>query len=117
VVFDSRFLPNEASLQALAACDLIVYAYQGTQESSSAAVRMGIAARRPVLCSPLSIFTDVAEVVRFLPGTRPEDIRDGVQALLADEAGRRQLAERQEAWLERHAWGRVAHLLQEMLAA
>ncbi len=115
VIFESRFLPNQASLQALAACDVIVYAYQGTQESSSAAVRMGIAARRPVLCSPLSIFSDVADVVRFLPGTRPEDIRDGVQSLLSDEVGRQALLQRQDAWLDRYSWNRVAQLLQEML--
>lgn len=117
VIFENRFLPNEDSIRTLAACDVIVYAYQGTQESSSAAVRMGIAARRPVLCSPLPIFSDVAEVVRFLPGTRPQDICQGLQSFLADEVGRRELAERQDRWLERHSWNRVAEQLQEILVS
>jgi glycosyltransferase involved in cell wall biosynthesis len=115
VTFENRFLPNEVSLRKLAACDVIVYAYQGTQESSSAAVRMGIAARRPVLCSPLPIFADVAEVVRVLPGIRPQDIRDGVRALLSDEAGRRDLLRRQDQWLHSHSWRRVAQILQDLL--
>lgn len=117
VLFESRFLANESSLGALAACDAIVYAYQDTQESSSAAVRMGIAARRPVLCSPLAIFSDVAEVVRFLPGTGPAAIRDGVLALMADADGRRDLGLRQDAWLDRYSWSAVARMLQDILAA
>jgi glycosyltransferase involved in cell wall biosynthesis len=117
VVFENRFLANEDSIRTLAACDIIVYAYQGTQESSSAAVRMGIAARRPILCSPLPIFSDVASVVRFLPGTGPEDIRDGVLAFLADATNREALAARQDVWLKDHSWSRVSVQLQRMLTA
>lgn len=112
VIFETRFLPNEDSMRLLAACDVVVYPYQTTQESSSAAVRVGIAARRPVLCTPLAIFSDVAQVVRFLDGTGAEDVLAGIESCLADEAGREMLAMRQAAWLHRFSWPRVAQLLQ-----
>jgi glycosyltransferase involved in cell wall biosynthesis len=116
VVFETRFLANEDSLRLLACADLTVFPYQTSRESSSAAVRMGIATRRPVLCSPLDVFTDVADAVRFLPGSGAGDIRDGILALLESPAERDALAARQEAWRTRHLWTNVASRLQETLA-
>ncbi len=112
VIFETRFLPNDDSIRLLAACDVIVYPYQTTQESSSAAVRLGIASHRPVLCTPLPIFSDVAEVVGFLGGTDASDICRGLQAFLADQAAQGRSADRQDNWLHRFAWPRVAGLLQ-----
>ena len=116
VMFETRFLSNQESLERLAASDVIVYPYQRSRESSSAAVRMGLASRRPALCSPLPVFADVADVVQFLPGIGPEDIRDGLLSFLADRQEQDRLALRQEAWLERNNWPSVAGLLQQILA-
>src|SRR5262249_3270461 len=63
VFFESRFLPHHTALQMLSTCDCIVYAYQKTDQSASGAVRQGLASGRPVLCTPLSIFSDVQDVV------------------------------------------------------
>jgi len=115
VIFESDFLPNEISLTRLAACDILVFPYGNTVESSSAAVRMGLASRRPVLCSPQPIFADVADAVVFLDGDSPEDIAQGIHALLSDNDGLAQLADRQEEWLARHSWSQVARRLQDIV--
>lgn len=115
VVFETGFLSNEDSLKRLAACDLIVFPYQPTRESSSAAVRIGIGSGRPVLCSPVPIFADVADVVDFLPGTTAPEVRDGILAFLDDPERWQRLKERQEQWREQHDWRRVAGLMQTIL--
>ena len=51
VTLITDYLTDERSLAWLQRAELIVYPYQHTQESSSAAVRMGLASGRPVLCA------------------------------------------------------------------
>ena len=50
----SDFLPDEESLLHLSSADLIVFPYQETGESSSAAVRYGLASGKPVAVTPLA---------------------------------------------------------------
>lgn len=115
VIFETRFLPREVSLQLLAACDVIVYPYQISSESVSGAIRLGLASRRPVICSPQPIFSDVSTVVRFLRGLTPNDICEDLQELLSNREGRERLCTRQAEWVEHHSWPRVAQTLQEIL--
>lgn len=76
------YLENNASLALLAKADLIVFPYQETGESSSAAVRTGLASGKPVAVTPLGIFEDVAMAVQVLPGLSPAEIADGIQNLM-----------------------------------
>ena len=115
VIFETRFLSPEISLRMLAACDVIVYPYQKSGESVSGAVCSGISSRRPVICSPLQIFSDVSPVVRFLRGFRAEDICEDLQDFFSDNDDRQGLTQRQADWIRRNSWQRVAQLLQEEL--
>ena len=71
VTLMTDFLPDRESLAALGDSDLIVFPYQSTGESSSAAVRYGLATGRPVALTPLPIFDDVRRAVYELPGQAP----------------------------------------------
>lgn len=75
------YLSDEDCLRRLAEADLIIFAYQETGESSSAAVRYGIASGRPVAVTPLAIFNDVMPAVYSLPGVTPEKIAEGIKAI------------------------------------
>jgi glycosyltransferase involved in cell wall biosynthesis len=115
VTMITDFLANEESLSLLNLAQLIVFPYQNTQESSSAAVRQGLVADRPVMCSPLGIFDDVAEAVCFLPGMSVSDIRQGIRDFLkAPEQGEAQI-ERQRQWRQAHHWGLLARRLWNMI--
>jgi hypothetical protein len=81
VRFHTDFLPDEQSFDLLRSADAIVFAYQNTGESASAAVRTGIASGRPVLVTPLSIFDDADEAVIRFEGITPRDIADGLVRL------------------------------------
>ena len=98
------FLSHEESLALLDAADVIVFPYQETTESSSAAVRHGLASHRPVACTPLTIFADVSEVVHSLPGTKPQQIAQGLIRLLGDPRLLEAKRDSQEEWLRANAW-------------
>jgi glycosyltransferase involved in cell wall biosynthesis len=111
------YLAEEEVLARLAAADLVILPYQYTQESASGAVRFALASGRPVVCTPLTIFEDIAEVVHSLPGTSSEDIEAGLEDLLLAPQRLAALAERQTAWLASHDWRVLSARLWDMLRA
>lgn len=86
VTLKTDFLPEAESIALLALADLVVFPYQNTEESSSAAVRMGLTAGRAVAVTPLPIFDDVADAVDILPGTSPHALATGLANLLEQQA-------------------------------
>lgn len=115
VTLINDFLPDDETLGWLQAADLLVFPYQQTQESSSAAVRWGLASGRPVLCTPLGIFDDVADAVGFLPSIHPEAMRAGMAEWLDDEPRRRQLQNGAARWLNAHDWPRLSQRLKGLI--
>lgn len=111
------FLPDDQTLGWLQAADLLVFPYQQTQESSSAAVRWGLASGRPVACTPLGIFDDVADAVAFLPGTSPRELGQGIRALLDDAEGCQRLQQDAADWLVAHDWTRLSQRLQGLVTS
>mgnify|MGYP001016278655 CR=1 FL=1 len=101
----------------LQAADLLIFPYQTTQESSSGAVRFGLASLKPVACTPLPIFDDVASVVHRLPGTSAADIERGLETLLDDPDRLERHADRQARWLAEHAWPAASRRFWDMLRA
>jgi glycosyltransferase involved in cell wall biosynthesis len=115
VHFEPRFLPDQQSFERLAACDLIIYPYQDSQESASGAVRFGLSSQRPVLCSPVSIFSDVVDVVTFLPGGDPEHICQGVCDFVSGAIDRDTILRKQRAFIAERSWSMMGQRLQEIL--
>ncbi len=109
------FLTESELLTWLGQASVVVYPYQGTQESASGAVRWGLSARKPVLCTPLPIFEDVADVVGFLPGEDPVAIAEGIADLLDDPQARRLQEQHQRDWLRAHDWRRLRRQLEGCL--
>jgi glycosyltransferase involved in cell wall biosynthesis len=117
----SDFLPDEDSLLHLSAADLIVFPYQETGESSSAAVRYGLASGKPVAVTPLAIFDDVNRAVFKLPGCLPEDLADGIARVIKDLTANNETAikNQQDAqkWREAHSYAKLSLRLNNMLTA
>ena len=115
VVLIDDFLDPEESLFLLEACDLLVFPYQYSGESHSGAATFGMAGGRPVLATRIGIFSELEDVVGFLPGIDPPDIARGVLELLEDRGLRQRIRDRQFEWLQEHDWGRVSRKLQHMI--
>jgi glycosyltransferase involved in cell wall biosynthesis len=104
----SGFLDTEETLFLLSACDAIVYPYQRSEESASGAVRLGLAAGRPVATTPLPVFSDLCEIVYQLPGMAPAEIAEGIISLIQDEDGKNDILRRQRDWVAANSWGTQA---------
>ena len=84
VTVASDYLDESDSIALLRKADLVVFGYQNTGESSSAAVRMGLASGTPVAVTPLHIFDDVRNCTFALPGTAAEDIAAGIDHIFSE---------------------------------
>ena len=113
--FHSEFLEANEVTQRLQQCDVVVFPYQRTQESSSAAVRMGLASRRPVLCTPLEIFDDVRDAVLFTDGFDAFAIAKRLLELYRNPDSTRATSRIQQEYLDSHNWKHVAELLLDKL--
>jgi glycosyltransferase involved in cell wall biosynthesis len=111
----NEFLDIEETLLLLSACDAIVYAYQRTEESASGAVRLGLAAGRPVLVTPLPVFSDLSEIVYPLSGTEPREIAEGILSLLDDEDRKTEVLRRQQDWVRANSWAAQAARLSNII--
>ncbi|RCS23328.1 glycosyltransferase [Phyllobacterium salinisoli] len=115
------FLDDIDCLKKLEEADLIIFPYQSTGESSSAAVRYGLAAGRPVAATPLPIFDDVQQAVFKFPGYTPRDIAEGIMDIRAKLRSNDAQAENTllyaEHWRQEHRYSRVARRLHNMLIA
>ncbi|MDN7457922.1 glycosyltransferase [Burkholderia cenocepacia] len=111
----TEFLPDRESFAYLDAADLIVFAYQDTAESASGAVRYGIAANRPVACTPIPIFDDLGEMVHRFSGTDAHAISDSLGELLRDRALLGSKAEAQAAWIRARSWDEMSARLGGMV--
>src|SRR6516165_7809948 len=104
----NEFLDIEETLLLLSACDAIVFPYRQSEESASGAVRLGLATGRPVLTTPLPIFSDLSEIVYQLPGTEAWEIAEGILSLLDDEDRKTDILRRQRDWVHANSWAAQA---------
>jgi len=115
VTLITAFLDDADSLAWLDCADLVLFPYQNTAESASGAVRYGLATSRPVVCTPLPIFADVAELVHSLDSTGPDAIARGVKALLDSPTRLASKSSKQLAWLHTRSWPNLGNRLAGML--
>ena len=78
VTFIADYLSDAESMALLKLAEVVVFPYQHSDESSSAAVRMAISGRCPIAITPLKIFDDVAQSCVTLPGVTPSEIGAGL---------------------------------------
>ncbi|WP_244613331.1 glycosyltransferase [Methylosinus sp. Ce-a6] len=115
VVMFPEYLDDQESFLLMQACDVIVFPYQESGESSSAAVRHGISTLRPILATPLPIFENVASMIERCEDTSPAAIAIGVEKLLGDSARQAELRAEQSKWLELHDWRVVGERFANMM--
>ncbi|MCL2625731.1 MAG: glycosyltransferase [Cystobacterineae bacterium] len=115
------FLEDSESISRLRETDLIVFPYQDTGESASAAVRSGLSTGKPVAVTPLKIFDDVKDVVFSLPGTDPQSLASGIKEILTQQATNSKkyvaLQRRAEKWRSNHDYAKVAAYLNQEMSA
>lgn len=117
VTLETDYLSDAESFRHLSTADLIVFPYQETGESSSAAVRYGLAVGRPVAVTPISIFDDVGGAVYRLPGTTAEHIAQGLVEIADGHPAAAVVAATADRWREAHRYTTLGRRLYNMLFA
>ncbi len=104
-------LPLRRVIHLLQACNLIVYPYHSSKESSSAAVRPGIAAGRPILVSNSPIFEEVRDVATVMRKNTGPELAKSILALANDPAALSDSEKRLEMFAASHDWSRVSSII------
>jgi len=105
VTFKSDYMPEAEVVSYLHAMDLNVLPYRERGFlGTSAAVRTLMAARKPIITTDVSFFSDLEAEVYKIPSPRPEHIVGAVKELLEDRARREALVQRMEDYVKRNSW-------------
>lgn len=113
------FLPDKEAFRLLSECDLIVFPYEESGESASAAARHGIASGRPVATTPLPIFSDVKGTTFSTTAVDSEAFIPSLEELISmlrkggDIVDNQALATRR--WRQSHSFRSVAQRLYGMI--
>jgi glycosyltransferase involved in cell wall biosynthesis len=117
----TEFLSDDDSLSRLSECDLLLFPYQETAESSSASVRYGLSTRVAVAVTPLDIFEDVCQATYRLSGFTPEDMADSIIEIAEGIKNGSQVAQDQkisaDKWCESHRYSKIGERLGNMIEA
>ena len=113
--FVTDFLDSAASLSALRACDVVALPYLPTIDSSSAAVRMALASRRPVVTTDVPVFADVRDAVVTVRRRTPRLLAAGLRCVLEDGTLRDRLAARAARHLDEQSWSAVGAIYRKVL--
>jgi glycosyltransferase involved in cell wall biosynthesis len=104
----TAFLDHEETLRELGDSDLVVLPYLYSTESSSAAGAFAIASLRPVLCSDLPLFDELADVIHRFPAGNVIALANKILELARDPAELNRHRASQEALVRRLAWPAIA---------
>lgn len=113
IKIDTRFLPIDEAIVNLRSVDVVLMPYDTSEEGASAAANMAIAAARPVIASPSSIFKSASEagVIRTVEEHIPEAYAEAIDRILSDLDSADALACRAAAWAEAHSYDLTAKAL------
>ena len=115
ITWITDYRPIEECIQLLAMADYVLFPYKQTRESASGAVTIGLATLKPVLVSPLPIFSDLGECTWRMAGEGVQEIVEAVSALENDPGQAEKLHERQHEWLAERSWSRISARLDAVI--
>lgn len=117
ITWITDYLPIEECLRILSAADYVIFPYKETQESASAAVTIGLATLKPVLVSPIHIFSDLSEATWRMSGSQVDDIVASITELEHSPVKIGELVARQEQWIQDRSWARISARLDATVQA
>ncbi len=117
ITWVTDFRPIKECLRLMSAADYVIFPYKETQESASGAVTIGITTLKPVLVSPIHIFSDMAEATLQMTGSHAADIVASIAELERNPDKAQALVARQERWIDDRSWERVSARLSATVQA
>jgi glycosyltransferase involved in cell wall biosynthesis len=104
VKFITDYLEEKAIANLLHLADMIILPYKDTKESSSAAVRIALGAKRSIITTLNPIFDDVKDEVYQIERCDPRNISDAISRLYEDKGLYAKLLKRAIEKSEKETW-------------
>ncbi|OHE10576.1 MAG: group 1 glycosyl transferase [Sulfurimonas sp. RIFOXYD12_FULL_33_39] len=115
VTMINDFLSDDDSFSYLDTADMLIMPYRDTQESASGAIRYALSTNKPVICTPISIFNDVCDIVHFTKDLSVKSMAQKIEELLEDEQELISKNDIQKSWIDEHDWVRISKRLQNII--
>lgn len=107
---DTRFLPIDEIQAHLSTVSAVLMPYDPSEEGASAATNLALAACRPIVTSPSSIFRSVSGVVCSADRHTAEAYAELLDQILTEPALAAKLSDRASSWVEANSYARAAQL-------
>lgn len=107
---DTRFLPIAEIQAQLRTVSAVLMPYDPSEEGASAATNLALAACRPIVTSPSSIFRSVSGVVCSASRHTAEAYAELLDQILTNPAMAAELCNRASSWVEANSYTRAAQL-------
>lgn len=107
---DTRFLPIDEIQAHLRTVSAVLMPYDSSEEGASAATNLALAACRPIVTSPSSIFRSVSGVVCSASRHTAEAYAELLDQILAEPVVATELCDRASSWVEANSYTRAAQL-------
>jgi glycosyltransferase involved in cell wall biosynthesis len=105
---DTRFLSIEEIIANLEGVDAVLMPYEPSEEGGSAAINIALAAGRPIVASPSSIFRSVSDVVCIVERHEPEAYADAISRIISDPSVAEEMYKKAMAWAEGNSYNAAA---------
>jgi|WetSurMetagenome_2_1015567.scaffolds.fasta_scaffold01392_6 glycosyltransferase involved in cell wall biosynthesis len=115
VIFFPEFMDDSKSNTILQASDIIVMPYQQTNESSSAATKFALSAKKPIIVTDIPIFDEYNDEVFKINTGSPEDIADGIKKVLRDKELQLNLVNNVENKIKAENWSRITQEYEKLI--
>ena len=112
VILNTEFLDQDVAISTLSELDLVVFPYQNTKESASAAIRMAVAAGSAIAVTPLEIFADVEGAI-IMDGCSIEEMFSSLSRLQSGdlEDSKKNILEMRVA----HQWPEISKRISDLV--
>ena len=117
VFINSDFLEQSKVIDCLSNCDAIVFPYQRSNESSSAAIRVGIASGSLVFATPLKVFDDVFSCVQQFSDITITAIEAGLRDWILNPSKKSFSTnlEIRKSWVDQHQFYKLSQRLKGII--
>lgn len=119
VIHISDFLEKEDIILALAAADINIFAYPEAKQTASGAVRLAMAAGRPIIASESFQLSDLGDIAFMIANNKAETITTGLKKLLSNPDLYYQYLSKCLLGKDKNSWDvltlRYLHLLADLL--
>ena len=116
---NTNYLNDDEVISKLSKTDLVVYPYEKTGESSSAAVRMAIASQTNIAVTPQPIFDEVKDFSFVFDGDTIDDLVAGIKKAILDikenKPSLKEMIKKREKFRTNNLYSNLSQQLQNIL--